>query len=233
MPSKNSIKVYVDDSYYHIYNRGVEKRIIFQDEQDYKVFLSYLKEYLSPVKNHNDLITIVTLQGQSFKAVKRQPKNYHLKVNLLAYCLMPNHYHLLIHQKDKQLIEKFMRSLSTRYSQYFNKKYKRVGPLFQGRYKAVLVKNEEYLLHLSRYIHLNPSEHTDDIIEAFSSYGEYLGKRKTSWISTQLILGLFENNRSAETLKIKSYQKFTEGSDNSYSSLPDNIFLDEDNDGKD
>src|SRR3989344_8907196 len=155
MPKKNSIKTYVKNGYYHIYNRGVEKRTIFEEDFDYKVFLNYLKEYLEPVNETKKRKTIFTLKGGSFQGVPHQPKNYFQRIELIAFCLMPNHFHLLIKQNDQKVIEHFMRSLATRYSMYFNKKYKRVGKLFQGHYKAVLVSDDRQLLHLSRYIHLN------------------------------------------------------------------------------
>ena len=162
MPAKNSIKEFISDSYYHLYNRGVEKRLIFQDEQDYSVFISYLKTYLVP----KDLELI----NQTFSNPNSSPKdkdkalkllrlnNFSKEIDLLVYCLMPNHFHLLVHQKSENSIDRFTNSIFTRYSMYFNKKYKRVGPLFQGLYKAVRVGSEEQLLWLSRYIHLNPKE---------------------------------------------------------------------------
>ena len=152
MPARNIVKEYLPDSYYHIYNRGVEKRIIFQDEADYKVFLSYLKLYLSPPP---ELPKEISDQYRAI-AEKLQLNNYCNEIKLSAFCLIPNHFHLLIKQNPVNGINRFMQSLCTKYSMYFNKKHKRIGKLFQGHYKAVLVKTEEQLLHLSRYIHLNP-----------------------------------------------------------------------------
>lgn len=210
MPQKNVIKYYVSDGLYHVYNRGVEKRIIFQDTQDYKVFLKYLKEYLSKPPDIQSVKTTFTLQGESFQGIPYQLKNYHNKVILLAYCLMPNHFHLLLKQTDKTFLEKFMRSFATRYSVFFNKKYKRVGKLYQGPYKAVLVQDERYLLHLSRYIHLNPSEYTSDLTKAYSSYADYLGLRKTKWVKPDLILSYFNKSLLPEFTKTQSYKNFVE-----------------------
>ena len=210
MPQKNSIKTYVKDGYYHIYNRGVEKRKIFQDTQDYKVFLKYLKGYLSKPPKREDLQTLFTLKGGSFKGVPRQPKNYYIKIELIAYCLMPNHFHLLIKQTDQKVMENFMRSLATRYSMYFNKKYQRVGKLFQGHYKAVLIYDDVYLLHLSRYIHLNPSEYSTNLLEAYSSYAEYVHRRSTEWVRPEIILNFFDKKTIPEISKINSYDKFVE-----------------------
>lgn len=210
MPGTNSRKIYVKDGHYHVYNRGVEKREIFKDPQDYKVLLKYLKEGLSPPPSLQTLKTTFTLQGQAFKGVPRQPKNYHDKVELLAFCLMPNHFHLLVKIKDSDALKTFMQSLQVRYSMYFNKKYDRVGSLFQDRYKAVLITEENYLLHLSRYIHLNPSEYTGDLIHAYSSYADYLGLKKTSWIKPDMILSFFNQATLPELKKVNSYKDFVE-----------------------
>ncbi len=219
MPQKNSIKIYVENSYYHIYNRGVEKRKIFLEDQDYRVFLQYLKDSLTEPPPPEKIETTFTLQGASFKGIPRMPKNYYQKIDLVAYCLMPNHFHLLIKQSKKRLLESFMRSISTRYSMYFNKKYKRVGKLFQGHYKAVLIKTDEQLLHLSRYIHKNPLEKTKDLINWYSSYADYLRLRKTKWLRPEIVLNFFEKPTRPEFQKTKSYQKFVEGKQNEEQSL--------------
>lgn len=210
MPRKNSLKVYVENGYYHIYNRGVEKRTIFQDEQDYKTFLVYLKYALSAPPKPEEYKKTFTLQGSPFKGVPRLPKNFQNKIQLLAFCLMPNHFHLLLKQTDKDSLKYFMLSLITRYSMYFNKKYNRVGSLFQGIYKAALVNNEEYLLHLSRYIHLNPSEYAKNISNTYSSYGDYLGLRHTPWLKPDLVLNQFNNRVGTDFKKVNNYKDFVE-----------------------
>lgn len=213
MPSKYSIRTYAENTIYHVYNRGVEKRKIFLDEQDYKVFLSYLKEYLSPPAKPEDVNKkVFRLRDRIFGAVPRLPNNYFNQIDLLAYCLMPNHIHLLIKQNDdKYSLREFIHSLLLRYSMYFNKKYNRVGSLFQGKYKAIIVVDEKYLLHLSRYIHINPLEYTKDLINAYSSYAEYLGIRNTTWIKPKLILNYFENQKPIpKTKSINTYKNFVE-----------------------
>lgn len=213
MPSKNRIKVYIDNGFYHIYNRGVEKRDIFLDEVDYSVFLRYLKEALAqpPQIQKKVLKTIFDGEGRSFYAFEKPPKNFCNHIVLNCYCLMPNHFHLLIKQHEKNDMESFMRSVITRYVRYFNKKYDRVGPLFQGRYKAVMINDERYLLHLSRYIHLNPAEFTKDLTTAYSSYSDFLGLRKTSWIDPHIILSYFNQKASTDFKNVNTYQKFVEG----------------------
>ena len=210
MASKNSIKPNLENAFYHAYNRGVEKRLIFQDDQDHKVFLSYLKEYLSPPPDPEKLLKSITFKDTVFKGIPRQPKNYYNKIDLLAFCLMPNHFHLLIKQHSNNAIENFMRSLATRYSLYFNKKYDRVGSLFQDHYKASLIIEDPYLLHLTRYIHLNPSEFTNDLRNAYSSYANFLGLRKASWVKPDTILSFFNKKILPELKKINTYKDFVE-----------------------
>jgi len=207
MPGKDRFKVYVENGYYHIYNRGVAKQKIFLKSQDYKVFLNYLKEALTTAKIE---IIMFSLRGQSFKAIERRPKNFKEEVNLIAYCLMPNHFHLLIKQKNKNSMEKFMRSVITRYSSYFNKKYDRVGHVFQGRYKAILLEKDEYLLHLTRYIHINPLEINSDLTKAYSSYPDYLGLRKTKWVNPEIVIRFFNQKTLPEITKINTYKHFVE-----------------------
>lgn len=177
MPSRNVLKVYVADGYYHIYNRGVNKQDIFIDNDDYRVFLNLFKRYLDdwPHKDKN---------GREYEWL-------HDQIILTAYCLMPNHFHLLIMQKKSNMMTQLLRNVCTSYTRYFNKKYKRVGPLFQSRYKASYITNDSYLQHISRYIHLNPKNYKN---WDYSSYKYYLGKAKTAWINPQPILDLFEGD---------------------------------------
>lgn len=212
MPQKNTIKIYIDGGFYHIYNRGVEKRKIFKDSKDYGVFLSYVKECLQKPKGRQNLNSGNLKSAVSKKSSlnNRKTKNYFNKMELLCYCLMPNHFHLLIKQENKDVMESFMRSLATRYSMYFNRRYGRVGKLFQGHYKAVLINDENYLLHLSRYIHLNPLEYSTNIENTYTSYLDYLGKRKSKWVNTRLILSFFKKSKVKEFKKINTYKNFVE-----------------------
>ena len=189
MPSRNIIKTFIANSYYHLYNRGVEKRTIFTDDQDYKVMLSYLKHYLSPPPPHP------THQ----KPNTYQTSNYFQDIELACFCLMPNHYHFLIKQIPQNGITRFARSLFTRYTQYFNKRHQRTGSLFGSNYKAALIQSDEYLLHLSRYIHLNPNSHAQSLTQAYSSYSDFLGLRHTAWVKPQFILNLFRSSDSTHS----------------------------------
>lgn len=165
MPSRNRNKIFISDSYYHVYNRGVEKRTIFLDESDYAVFLNLLKRYLS--------------RKESKDARGRQYQNYHGQLELLAYCLMPNHYHLLFYVHEEESVPKVLQAVNGSYVHYFNEKYDRVGPLFQDRYKASHILNEAYLMHISRYIHLNPRDWRH---WQYSSLPYYLGTYTADWV---------------------------------------------------
>lgn len=213
MAAKNSIKTYVENGVYHLYNRGVAKNDIFLDPQDFSVFCSYLKVYLLPKDTHK-LSEIISSKNSNPKekdgAIKLLAlKNFSEEIDLVAYALLPNHFHLLIKQKSADTIDRFMNAIGVRYSVYFNHKYHRVGPLFQGRYKAVLVDTDEQLLHLSRYIHLNPfiklQLTTKDWQKAPWPYSlpEYFKQRSTSWIKPQLVLDYF-----SRTNPDNSYEKF-------------------------
>ncbi|MBU1071071.1 transposase [Patescibacteria group bacterium] len=199
MPAKNIVKTYKPNSYYHLYNRGVDKRTIYQDKQDYAVFLSYLKEYLSPIPSKNPKRKI-SVNEKTYQIKGYQCCNYHQNIILLIYCLMPNHFHLLVKQELARDIEYFMKSLATRYTTYFNKRNQRSGTLFEGTYKAVLVKSEEQFIHLSRYIHLNP--HPKPLTSQPSSYPDYMKLKNTSWVHTQTIIDHFKNPMA--------YKKFIE-----------------------
>jgi len=212
MPQKNKIKVYVENGHYHIYNRGVEKRDIFLDDQDYRVFLHLLKYYLSPLGN---TFKHPLKNFTSSAVVRPRPlSNLEGEVTLLTYCLMPNHFHLLIKQTPTEGMQNLMRRLTTTFSMYFNKRYDRVGHLFQGRYKAVLISNDSYLLHLSRYIHLNPIQLTGTVPVSYpySSYQHYLGLKKAEWVKPEFILKFFNKSKLLPFLKrYPSYRAFVEG----------------------
>lgn len=201
MAAKNSLKDYYPDSFYHLYNRGVEKRNIFQDGQDFGVFLKYLKEYLSP-KDEEGLRQIINSPDSSAlekdRALKLlQINNFCEDLELYCFALLPNHFHLIVKQKPATAIDKFINSLGTRYATYFNKKYKRVGKLYQGVYKAVNIESEEQLLHLSRYVNLNPINWLSIPLKNYhqinlpSSLINYLENKPTPWLNIREILSYF------------------------------------------
>lgn len=213
MPSRNEVKVYLPNSFYHLYNRGVEKRIIFPQVEDYSVFLSYLKNYLLP-KNTDEMRKRLTNPDTYYKEKNKIAKllrmnNFSQELDLLVYGLMPNHFHFLVLQNSPVIIDKFMNSLMTRYSMYINKKYKRVGHLFQSAYKAVLVDTDEQFLYLSRYIHFQTlfSKSGKPLINPYpSSYHNYLGIINQAWLKTDKIIAYFNKSKGQSN----SYREFVE-----------------------
>ena len=165
--------------YSHIYNQGVEKRIIFTDGEDYEAFLRFLKSYLTSPDNSDSTKKTFTVKGRTFRGVPHQPKNYFNQIELIAYSLMPDHFHLLLHQITPGALEKFMRSLSTRYAMYFNQRYQRTGSLFAGPYKSVQIEDVSGLAHLTRYLHRGGD---------YSSYPEFVGERETPWVKSKAVL---------------------------------------------
>ncbi len=149
MPQKNAIKNFKNNSFHHIYNRGVDKREIFYTEQDYEYFIGLIKNLLqkeSVIKNKDGSIKEV-IPNKSYMGDK---------IELYAFCLMPNHFHLVLKQIKKRAITRFMRSLSTSYVMHFNKKYNRSGRLFEGTYRAVAIKTQEQFQNVLEYVHDNP-----------------------------------------------------------------------------
>jgi len=176
MPARNVTKQYQEDAYYHVYNRGVEKRVIFKDDQDYKMFLIFLRRHLSRQTESNS-------RNQVYES-------YAGRVELLAYCLMPNHYHLLFYlNNDTKAISELMRKVAGTYTSYFNRRHNRIGYLFQGTYKASVVDNDAYLLHISRYIHRNPEDY---YTWPFSSLQYYIGDWKADWVIPDRLYKLYE-----------------------------------------
>ena len=144
---------------YHIYNRGAHKGHIFNIEADYVRFLTllYLSNNTEPVHISKLLLT-KKYQGRSLKTAFDEESTDKSLVDILAYCLMPNHFHLVLRQKSEDGITVFMRRLLTGYSMYFNIKYEHSGVLFQGRFKSKVIGDESYFRYIFSYIHLNPIE---------------------------------------------------------------------------
>jgi len=183
--------VLANDSLYHIYNRGADKREIFLDETDCLRFMRNLYDF-------NDVRPFE--KGTDF-GLKIKEKERELLVDILCYCLMPNHFHLILRQRQDDGITRFMRKIGTGYGLYFNIKNERSGVLFQGRFKGKHIENDEYFIHLSRYIHLNPVDLVKDdkvnqkeFLKSYqwSSYQTYIGMDNfPSVINTDLLSGMF------------------------------------------
>jgi REP element-mobilizing transposase RayT len=177
--------------FYHIYNHGVESRDIFSDEFDTRRFIESMNIF-------NSEEPIGSIYEQSFnRELKLGGETAKLKlVNIIAYCLNPNHFHLLLEQVSEKGISEFMKRLGGGYTWYFNNRNKRKGNLFQGVFRSSHVTTNEYLLHVSAYINLNDRVHqlggeTAKLVR--SSWEEYTGKVKTPMCSKDVVLGQFTN----------------------------------------
>lgn len=205
MPAKNAVKQFEPEAMYHVYNRGVDKRVIFQDEQDYAVFLDFLKYALSNRSESDEPFDPSSLSEAERFNFRRLGLADDL--DLVAFCLMPNHFHLLAYQHSIEGITKLMRSVATGYSMYFNKKYDRSGTLFQGRYKASKIDSDSYWDHISRYIHLNPKDlGVDWRTYPKSSYRFYTGSAKADWVKPGLVLDSFKTIKQYE-LFVQQYEE--------------------------
>lgn len=174
MPHLLTIRQFVEGGYYHVFNRGNGRKTIFHDANDYKYFYSTLTGYLLPPQK---------------KTIRN---NYYGKIEIFSYVLMPNHIHLLVRQFEERAIAEFMRSISLMYARYYNKRYNTVGHLFQDKYKARLVTSTIDVLHMTRYIHLNPLDLSVDIENyAYSSLKCYCHGGEQSWLHVRHILDIF------------------------------------------
>lgn len=184
----------VTDEYYHVYNRGVAGMNIYPDLTFLKRFVKNMIYYqiAGPKPRYSLFCPTTTELDRSKKIVK-----------IICHCLMPNHFHLLLKQAKDGGVSEFVRNLENSYTKYFNIRSKRVGPIFQGQFKAVLIESNEQLLHVSRYIHLNPL--VSDVTNAldnykWSSYPEYIGVSGSEIYAKDIILDQFKSP--------EDYQKF-------------------------
>ncbi|MBI2036324.1 transposase [Candidatus Microgenomates bacterium] len=146
----------VTGQFYHIFNRGVNKQPIFLNRKDYARALSVFEFYSFvdiPIRFSKFLLLSLEERFKILKDLRKRSLKY---VDFISYCFMPNHFHFLVKQNRDNGISKFMGDFQNSYTKYFNTKHERIGPILQGQFKAVFVEDENQLLHLSRYIHLNP-----------------------------------------------------------------------------
>ena len=161
---------------YHVCTKSIAGYGIFRSDSDYRRMLEMMRYYSfedPPMR----FSAYRRLEGRRFLDVSRKLKEREHLVNILAYCIMPTHLHLVLHQMKESGISLYMKNLLNSYTRYFNTRNHRKGPLWQGRFRSVLVKDGDQLLHLTRYIHLNPT--SDDLVDRpedwpYSSYREYL-----------------------------------------------------------
>lgn len=191
--------IFANEEVYHVYNRGVEKRVIFKNQTDYQRAINTMRyyRYLNLELRFSYFNNLSSLERQSYL---RKLHNQPLKIEVLCYCLMPNHFHMLVRQKSDSGIKNYVAAFSNSFARYFNTKYHRVGPLFQSEFKAIRVEDDEQLIHLSRYIHINPLTSfliKQENIESYpwSSFPEYLNKTTDSFCNTLDILEHFPSTK--------------------------------------
>lgn len=200
---------FANGEYYHIYNRGVDKREVFLDKKDYIRFLETIrfvnnqKTYfgLSDYKKRDNVRPL----GSDNSDPKGQVGQINDLVDLVCYCLNPNHFHFILKQKVEDGISFFMGKLGNSYTKYFNTKNSRSGSLFQGPFKSIHINSNEYLLLLSVYVNANHEIH--GFLEKdwpYSSLLDYTGKRDGKLCNKEMILGQFDNNFSEYEKYIKN-----------------------------
>lgn len=192
MLSRNTVRIDVADSYYHVYARGINKEIIFREAADKEYFL-----YL--VSRHLSLKPVVNNSGYTYP-------HFRNNLELLSYCIMNNHFHLLFYQIRPGTVSMFMKSVMVAYSVYANRKYKRTGSLFENRFKASLINREDYLLHVSRYIHLNPRNWKRF---PYSSLRYIQHANEPEWLQTEKILN-HHNSRQSYLEFVADYVEYKE-----------------------
>lgn len=190
---------FINGDYYHIFNRGVEKRDIFLDKVDLDRFLQSMHEF-------NTLDPIGSIYAASFRKnnlLRSLASKSERLVDFVCYCLCPNHYHFILQQVKDKGIEKFMHRLGSGYTNYFNRKCSRSGSLFQGTFKANHIDSDEYLLYLSAYINLNNRVHQIKNGLFKSSWGEYMqGDKERGFCNRHVVLTQFSD--------LETYKTFTE-----------------------
>lgn len=218
--------------YYHLYNRGVDKRNIFNNSRDYNRFILLL--YLCNSNKPVDLGNLLQNEGRSFSKIWGVDKGENI-IAIGSYVLMPNHFHILVKEISENGISKFMKKLLTGYSMYFNKKNKRSGSLFEGRFRATHARTNEYLKYLFSYIHLNPIKLIDsnwkiegiknkEVAEKhlngyrYSSYIDYLGlsRLENKLVDYQSFPKYFCSGKSFQDFT-KGWLTYTEGRSFSWS----------------
>lgn len=192
----------ITGQYYHVFNRGINKQPIFLKRREYKRALEAFQFYSFATQKLR-LSKFFLLSQTERERLWIQMINANNKlVDILCFCLMPNHFHFLLEQKIDDGISKFMGDFQNSYTRYFNTSHRGIGPLLQGQFKAVRIEDDEQLLHLSRYIHLNPYtsfivKELEDLLDyPWSSFPEYLSKIETGICKKAQILSQFPNTEA-------------------------------------
>ncbi len=188
----------VTNEIYHIFNRGINRQPTFAKKKEYLRALSTVNYY----RFHNlplSLSKFLVKTQKEQESILNKLLSGEKDIEVVSFCLMPNHLHLIVKQLKEKGISKFMSNIQNSYTKYFNKKNERDGPLFLGQYKAVHIETDEQLIHVSRYIHLNPYtswiEKNLNNLENYpwSSLKEYLYPKVSKISNPEIILKLFKN----------------------------------------
>jgi len=189
--------VLAENEYYHVFNRGLDRRPTFTDKREYERAVNLIKFYrhkITPMRYSQLLDQEAKTRMVILEELFKSDRN----VDIICYCLMPNHFHFLLKQLVENGVTKFISNFTNSYTRYFNTKNERAGALFQGIFKAVHIETDEQLIHLSRYIHLNPvvsevirGDRAEDY--AWSSYREFLSLDNKGICEKDSILNFFKN----------------------------------------
>lgn len=198
MPGRNI--PLITNQIYHVINRGVASQPIFLNQKDYLRGLEIIFYYQNKHVPLRYSFFLRLPQKQKTEILDRLRTDGDFLVEIIAFCLMPNHLHLLLKQMKDNGTSLFMSNVSNSYTRYFNVKQRRIGHLFQGKFKAVRVETDEQLFHLSRYIHLNP--YSSYLIKnlnglysyPYSSLSEYLNLQKSNICQKEIILKNFKKS---------------------------------------
>ncbi len=195
----------INNETYHVINRGNASEKIFRDERDFQRLIETLIYYQCAVPPFKFSLLKKLPFSEKAKIFREIRESRNFIVEILAYCLMPNHYHLILRQKLESGVCNFARLTADSYAHYFNLKNQRRGSLFESRFKALRVHNEPQLLHLSRYVHLNPlsaslvNTYEDLLKYPYSSLTEYLGREKETICDRETILSQFKSSEDYES----------------------------------
>jgi len=205
-PTKSVKSPLITGNVYHLFNRGVAKQDIFKTPDDCRHFLTTLSFYLEA----SPTAQLSKTDPEIIKDMLETPAENPL-TSILAYCLMSNHFHLIAKQLVDDGIVSFIRRALDSYTRYFNTKYDRVGTIFQGRYKNVIIENSEQLMHLSRYIHLNPFigrivQKPEQYI--WSSYQLYLKNKTNRLCDPSMVLELFDSSPQKYQELVDDYSEY-------------------------
>lgn len=192
---------FTNGEYYHVFNRGVNKRKIFLSSEDYQRAIETLEYY--SFSGHRLRFSYYLRLSDKLKFEYFSGLTTQL-VDIIAFVLMPNHFHLLLSQNEEGGISTYLRLLENSYTKYFNTKYKRIGPLLQGAFKAVHISNDSQLLHVSRYIHLNPF--SSKIVDTIDELEKYTWSSYPKYLLSNTSIGFLKNNIVMDQFQNQSYK---------------------------